>query len=95
MIDKKASKPITLFICKCGNDTFRQFIAYHRWSLEDHIWYGSDVIHRCTKCGKEYYDEMDFKEHPDIDYWHREEMMEISMGIEEFTDYLSHHEDQI
>jgi hypothetical protein len=35
---------------------------------------------------------MDQREHPDIKYFEREEMKEVQMGSEEFSDYLSHKE---
>jgi len=87
-----APKPITLYTCECGNDTFKVYEIRHRWDPEHRVWFGWDYIHRCTKCGKEYFNEMDQREHPDINYFEREDMKEVRMGREEFIDYISQKE---
>ena len=86
-------KPVILRVCKCGNDTFREYEIHHRWSPEKQCWRGTDNIHRCTKCGKVYYDDMDLREHPDIDYFNRPCTEEVYMGREEFEDYLLQNDD--
>ena len=85
-------KPITLLTCECGNDTFRIYTVSHRWSPDQQLWWGWDTINRCTKCGKEYYEEMDQKEHSYDEYHNRQHMEEVGMGREELVNYLSQKE---
>ena len=67
----------------------------HRWDPKQKLWWGWDSIRKCTKCGKEYYEELDIREHPEIEYFDREDLGEVYMGREEFLIYLAQKEKSI